>query len=515
MQAQRLIALFLAGLLTTLTLPAFAQVGVGVGVRVGDAQVNVAVESDDDDDAEPAVITVENFFEPLEPYGRWIETVRFGWVWHPESMPGDWRPYSYGHWECTEMGWMFVSEHPWGWACYHYGRWLDTHDNGWIWIPGTVWAPAWVAWRAGGEHIGWAPLPPDPHYHHASTVIVEERHFSFDFVFVHGRRFQEPARPAIFVPRAQQVNIIKQTNNITQVNVVNNTVINNGPQITQVQKIVNKPVNVVKVKDVQKTEINNYHKDVAKTAPEKAEKLAQTTAAVQKSTNARVKKVERESAEVRERAAMAVRKADDDHRDAGRRGRRDSHDDAAAPPARSGKKDRDETDRDERRGRPEPTRVAAPAGGSASHPERLDSPDKPRTPAPIQPQLPEAKRTRAHEPSDTAADPAHDRKHDRPGKSDRTPSMKGSVPSPSSAGTLRPPTVIPQVPSSGSAKKVADKPDRDSPENRRKPSDAAKSGRMPLPAKNAAPGKKDSRRGGQEEDEERKDKKKPRDQPPG
>src|SRR5437867_262319 len=123
------------------------ELRVGVGVSVGRADVAVAVEDDASD--EPPAVTVQSFREPLEPYGRWIETVNYGWVWHPNAMPGDWRPYSYGHWECTEMGWMFVSDHPWGWACYHYGRWLDTSDNGWIWIPGTVWAPAWVAWRTG------------------------------------------------------------------------------------------------------------------------------------------------------------------------------------------------------------------------------------------------------------------------------------------------------------------------------------------------------------------------------
>ena len=296
----------------------FAQ--VAVGVKIGKTEVGVALDDDDDDDDDPPPITVESFYDALEPYGRWVETVRYGWVWHPNRMPEDWRPYSYGYWECTEMGWVFVSDHPWGWACYHYGRWLNTPDNGWIWLPGTVWAPAWVAWRTGGEHIGWAPLPPDPHYHHASVVIVEEKHFQLDFVFVRGGHFREPARPALFVPAAQHATIINQTTNITQVNVVNNTVINNGPQISQVQKIVNKPVNVVKVKDVQKTEINNYHQNITEVAPEKAATLAKTATTVGKSSNSRVKKVQQTTPEVKERAALAVtkEKAPDDSKPVGR-----------------------------------------------------------------------------------------------------------------------------------------------------------------------------------------------------
>jgi hypothetical protein len=295
---------------TACTPAALAQVDVGVGVRFGGRpEVHV------DDDDEGPEITVESFYEPLEVYGRWIETIRYGWVWHPHDMPSDWRPYSYGHWQCTEMGWVFVADHPWGWACYHYGRWLHTPDNGWIWIPGTVWAPAWVSWRSGGEHVGWAPLPPDPHYHAASTVIVEERDWHFDFVFVVGHRFHEPCRPAVFVPAAQHVNIINQTNNITNVKVVNKTVINNGPQIQHIEKVSNRSVNVVKVKDVQKTEIHNYNADVSKTAPHKAKRIAAFTEAAERNTNAKVTKVERSDPEVQQRALRAAPSAAPDDGD--------------------------------------------------------------------------------------------------------------------------------------------------------------------------------------------------------
>ncbi len=29
---------------------------------------------------------------------------------------------------------------------------------GWVWVPGTVWAPAWVVWRHSDVNIGWAPM---------------------------------------------------------------------------------------------------------------------------------------------------------------------------------------------------------------------------------------------------------------------------------------------------------------------------------------------------------------------
>ena len=33
--------------------------------------------------------------------------------------------------------------------------------DGWFWIPGDEWAPAWVDWRYSNDYVGWAPLPPD------------------------------------------------------------------------------------------------------------------------------------------------------------------------------------------------------------------------------------------------------------------------------------------------------------------------------------------------------------------
>jgi hypothetical protein len=56
---------------------------------------------------------------------------------------------------------MWVSDEPWSDITYHYGRWVYDPEEGWLWIPGYVWAPAWVIWREGGDYLGWFPMPPD------------------------------------------------------------------------------------------------------------------------------------------------------------------------------------------------------------------------------------------------------------------------------------------------------------------------------------------------------------------
>jgi hypothetical protein len=64
------------------------------------------------------------FYTKLEPYGDWIETRDYGYVYRPrEATDARWRPYLNGHWVYTDAGWTWISDEPFGWATYHYGRW--------------------------------------------------------------------------------------------------------------------------------------------------------------------------------------------------------------------------------------------------------------------------------------------------------------------------------------------------------------------------------------------------------
>ncbi|HEY6005646.1 MAG TPA: DUF6600 domain-containing protein [Anaeromyxobacter sp.] len=121
----------------------------------------------------------------LAPYGEWIVVPHHGRVWRPRRVAAGWRPYLHGRWVWTDDGWFWDSGEPWGWAVYHYGRWYVDPVYGWLWVPGTVWAPAWVSWRFGGGVIGWAPLLPGFSVwwtagypvHHASWVFVPTGRF--------------------------------------------------------------------------------------------------------------------------------------------------------------------------------------------------------------------------------------------------------------------------------------------------------------------------------------------------
>ncbi|MHC4282669.1 MAG: DUF6600 domain-containing protein [Planctomycetota bacterium] len=127
----------------------------------------IVQQSDPKPDPKP-VLTVQDdvdiqiLTQDLQPFGHWVDSAEYHMCWapNPAGVRSDWRPYTEGRWAYTKFGWTWISDEPWGHITYHYGSWVDDPIHGWIWVPGRVWAPAWVAWRSNNDYIGWAPLPP-------------------------------------------------------------------------------------------------------------------------------------------------------------------------------------------------------------------------------------------------------------------------------------------------------------------------------------------------------------------
>jgi hypothetical protein len=96
--------------------------------------------------------------DDLAGNGSWIYVSGYGgWCWRPNVSAG-WRPYYSGHWVNGRSGCLtWVSYEPWGWVPYHYGRWGYDPLYGWVWLPGSGYAPAWVYWMYGSNYVGWAP----------------------------------------------------------------------------------------------------------------------------------------------------------------------------------------------------------------------------------------------------------------------------------------------------------------------------------------------------------------------
>ena len=94
-------------------------------------------------------------------YGEWVWHSQFGYVWRPFTNNyypwGNWQPYYYGHWREVNGELFWVPDEPWGWVPYHLGVWTWHEKLGWVWIPGSAFAPAWVAWDFYFGYYSWRP----------------------------------------------------------------------------------------------------------------------------------------------------------------------------------------------------------------------------------------------------------------------------------------------------------------------------------------------------------------------
>ena len=186
----------------------------------------------------PDPTAFEEFYEPLDEYGDWVEHEDYGPIWQPDdAYVGDgWAPYTNGSWGYSDYGWTWESQDPFGWACDHYGRWTHLHSRGWYWVPGGEWAPAWVSWRSGDSHVGWTPLPPCAAYRKSLGIGgwvdahcgIGPGHYNF---VTHANFGSGNCRSRI-VNRSHNTHLVRHTTNVTRLHHHRGCVRNHGPDFS-------------------------------------------------------------------------------------------------------------------------------------------------------------------------------------------------------------------------------------------------------------------------------------------
>jgi uncharacterized protein DUF6600 len=159
------------------------------------------------------------FYERLAPFGRWLDVNGYGYCWRPAITVASWRPYVDGCWVWSSLGWAWQSNESFGWATYHYGRWVNLASYGWVWVPGSDWAPAWVAWRQSRDCVGWAPLPPEPG---VCTGVYRDCDACYglgptSYTFINTNQFVTTSYINVYAPVTQQNTIFQHSVNVTQI----------------------------------------------------------------------------------------------------------------------------------------------------------------------------------------------------------------------------------------------------------------------------------------------------------
>ena len=216
----------------------------GGGESAGNADaVAAATESD-------VGVGSETFYncDCLKRHGRWVSVEGQGACWQPTEVTPDWRPYTCGRWaHSNDCGYAWdcdAREAEWGWACYHYGRWLLIEHTGWCWVPGRVWAPAWVSWRHGNGCIGWAPLPPDARctVNGGISIWVDRvcRIGPAAYTFCRVRDFGSGYLRKVILPWHESITLFRNTTNITNIafNRHSGTFFNGGPDFHRTNALI-------------------------------------------------------------------------------------------------------------------------------------------------------------------------------------------------------------------------------------------------------------------------------------
>ena len=217
----------------------------------GSAPVNVAVATP------PLSAEASFFYDQLAPYGQWLWVDPYGWVWSPNNLAIGWRPYTEGHWVYSDAGWTWASDQPWGWAAFHYGRWFFEANRGWCWVPGTEWAPAWVAWHWGDDYCGWAALPPGLDWQSRSSwdgVIP-----GFGWCFVPRRNFYDRHLVGEIVLSARNVTLLGVTREVTRFERRGNVIVNVSLTPELVEQAVGRKVRRLEIADLNSPGTTGTH----------------------------------------------------------------------------------------------------------------------------------------------------------------------------------------------------------------------------------------------------------------
>jgi len=204
-----------------------------------------------------SVASMEKFRQELSTKGQWIkvdtteidaentdengqidEDVNRDYIWRPDNVDADWNPYTYGCWQYTSCGWMWISYYDFGWTTCHYGRWWYSPEYGWVWSPGYIWGPAWVSWCYNDGYCGWYPLSPRCHWGYGHHYDISHHHWNDrNWTFVHYKDFTRTVSHTTLVAGDKNKDFLKHSPPVNDINIQKNGIVTNeGPNRSDIEK---------------------------------------------------------------------------------------------------------------------------------------------------------------------------------------------------------------------------------------------------------------------------------------
>jgi hypothetical protein len=194
-------------------------------------------------------VSISFFYDELRPHGDWVTVKSYGHCWRPHGIDRSWQPYLNGEWLYTENGWTWVSNDPWGGDPYHYGTWAWSSAYGWVWIPGTIWAPAWVTWYVSDNDIGWAPVPPSFNVGISGYLGPPVTVSRSSYIFVPATQFVGVNVGTVRLPATQNAVLLARARPVTRFAASGGVLTSGGPTVAQVERATQRKIARVSVGD--------------------------------------------------------------------------------------------------------------------------------------------------------------------------------------------------------------------------------------------------------------------------
>lgn len=184
----------------------------------------------------------------------------FIWQPNPDIIPSEspeetnpYFPYTNGEWIYTDEGWYFKAPTPHEELTSHYGRWTQDEKLGWVWLPGSVWSPAWVEWKENEDYVAWTPLPPSTYIKEDGTIDAPTVEDENKYVVIEKKHIINPPyyKYRYFYKENKNKIMIKEMEKREGVMVKNKTIINKGPDVKNIEKHSGKKIEKVKIKKVK------------------------------------------------------------------------------------------------------------------------------------------------------------------------------------------------------------------------------------------------------------------------
>lgn len=194
-------------------------------------------------------VSFQVFYDQLEPYGQWVDSPNYGYIWIP-NVRESFAPYSTnGYWALTQYGWSWMSDYNWGWATFHYGRWGFNNALGWFWVPGYEWGSAWVHWLHGNGYYGWSPIAPGKSIKLIHDGRYDRQHDHWNFV--RERDFGKRNIYRYYADRLNHEKIMRTSRviNRTYTDRKRNSTFNYGPDKASVQRATGATVNMYYIRE--------------------------------------------------------------------------------------------------------------------------------------------------------------------------------------------------------------------------------------------------------------------------